>query len=52
LDAGSEDLHVAIMDTDAMATVPGWGETTQGQELADWVAAIMAMEEVSVEASA
>ena len=44
LDAGSEDFEVVIMDT-----VPGWGETTQGEALADWVAAIMAMEEVSLE---
>ena len=49
LDVGSEDFEVVIMDTDAMATAPGWGETTQGEALADWVAAIMATEEVSLE---
>ena len=40
----------AVSDMEAMATVPGWGETTQGEVLAGWLVAIMATAEVSQEA--
>ena len=52
MDAGPEDFEVVIMDTDVTATVPGWGKITLEEVLAAWVAAIMAMEEGSLEVTA
>ena len=50
LDADSEDLAEATTETDA--TVSGLGEATWDKVPADWAAAIMAIEEASLEATA
>ena len=51
LDAATEHQEVGIMHTDALVTMPGWGETIWGEAPVGWAAVIIAMEEESLEAS-